>query len=378
MNVKTLLSKNYINLKSWKTKRKIIVIESDDWGSIRMNSKESYNRLLKKGVPVDKSYFTINDCLETNQDLWHLQEVLSSVKDINNRNPILTLNAVVANPDFKKIIEVNYSNYFYKNIIASYKDNINDSSKVYEILKNSLINNEFFKPQFHGREHLNVRKYMNNLFNRNEYDLLGSNESCLLGLVKGSQIKSRAFYNSQNYMAAFEALDVKHQIEIEQITIDGLSIFEQLFGFKSKSFVAQSLIFGNHLLPVLSINNIEYIQGAQQFIPLGGGKLKVKNYFTGAKTQFNQVLSRRNASFEPSSNPNLDWADKCLNEIKIAFNWNSPAIINSHRVNFMGAINPNNRENNLKQLKVLLKTILIKWPDVEFLSSDELGAMIKN
>lgn len=40
--------------RGWKTSRKIIVIESDDWGSIRMPSKEVYNSLLKQGIRVDK------------------------------------------------------------------------------------------------------------------------------------------------------------------------------------------------------------------------------------------------------------------------------------------------------------------------------------
>ena len=67
----------------------------------------------------------------------------------------------------------------YKFNITLEKENINDSSRVYEILKNSIIKNEFFKPQFHGREHLNVRKYMNNLLNSNEYDILGLNEKTI-------------------------------------------------------------------------------------------------------------------------------------------------------------------------------------------------------
>ncbi len=41
MEVKTFLAKNYVNFRGWKTKRKIVVIESDDWGSIRMNNKDS-------------------------------------------------------------------------------------------------------------------------------------------------------------------------------------------------------------------------------------------------------------------------------------------------------------------------------------------------
>ena len=42
MNIRNKLAKYYINLRGWKTNRKIVVIESDDWGSIRMASLKSY------------------------------------------------------------------------------------------------------------------------------------------------------------------------------------------------------------------------------------------------------------------------------------------------------------------------------------------------
>ena len=70
MNLKTQLAKNYINFRGWKTNRKIVVIESDDWGSIRMPSKLAYSNLLKKEIDVDKSYlYDTLDSLEKKEDL---------------------------------------------------------------------------------------------------------------------------------------------------------------------------------------------------------------------------------------------------------------------------------------------------------------------
>ena len=78
MNFKTFLAKNYVNYRGWSTKRKIVVIESDDWGSIRMPSKEVFNDLLAQGIPVDKSYFTKYDSLESREDLGQLFTLLQS------------------------------------------------------------------------------------------------------------------------------------------------------------------------------------------------------------------------------------------------------------------------------------------------------------
>jgi hypothetical protein len=65
-----------------------------------------------------------------------------------------------------------------------------------------------------------------------------------------------------------------------------------------------------------------------------------------------------------------------LNRIETAFRYYKPAIISSHRVNFIGAIVPDNRNKNLMLLKQLLFEIVKKWPDVEFMSSDQLGDLM--
>lgn len=45
------------NIPGWHTKRKIIVIESDDWGSIRMPSRQAYDYLLSKGYNIDENRY---------------------------------------------------------------------------------------------------------------------------------------------------------------------------------------------------------------------------------------------------------------------------------------------------------------------------------
>ena len=62
--------RNIINTFGYKTNRKIVVFESDDWGSIRMPSKLAYSNLLKKEIDVDKSYlYDTLDSLEKKGDL---------------------------------------------------------------------------------------------------------------------------------------------------------------------------------------------------------------------------------------------------------------------------------------------------------------------
>ena len=84
-------------------KRPVIIIESDDWGSIRMPSKETYNNLVKAGIKVEQSNYNRLDSLECNRDLESLFELLSAFKDKTGNHPVFTGVCVVANPEFQKM-----------------------------------------------------------------------------------------------------------------------------------------------------------------------------------------------------------------------------------------------------------------------------------
>jgi len=68
---------------------------------------------LSKGIPVDNFYFTKYDCLESEEDLQLLFETLSLFKDRNGAHPVITANAVVANPDFISIKSCGKKEYHY-------------------------------------------------------------------------------------------------------------------------------------------------------------------------------------------------------------------------------------------------------------------------
>ena len=97
---KSLLSVHASNIPGWCTNRKIVVIESDDWGSIRMSSLEAFKKLLKAGMREDRNHYNLYDSLESNRDLECLFETLSNFKDKNGKAPVMTGVNVVANPVF--------------------------------------------------------------------------------------------------------------------------------------------------------------------------------------------------------------------------------------------------------------------------------------
>jgi hypothetical protein len=80
----------------------------------------------------------------------------------------------------------------------------------------------------------------------------------------------------------------------------------------------------------------------------------------------------RNTHFEPVLNENKDWINRCLQDISNAFLFNKPAIISSHRINYISSISEQNGKKGLADLKKLLKEILKRWPDIEFVSTADL------
>lgn len=365
------IKKNIVNAPGWRTSKKIVVIESDDWGSISMPSLEVYQKLLEKGVPVDKSSFSMYDSLESGDDLNELFHVLTSYKDHKGNHPTITACAVVANPDFEKIKDSGMREYFYEPITETYKRYPNHD-KSFEIWKKGMENHLLW-PQFHGREHLNPREWLKSLQTGNEQEILAFENQALLGFT--NQITSKRF---MGYLAAFDYDENDNFNDFEAVIKEGQELFEELFGFKSKSFVAPTGIRSDKLDEFLIKYGIEYHQLGQQFLPYNEAQFAIRNRLMGAKNQYGQIYWRRNGTFEPSRDFNFDWVNSVLNEMKYAFNWGKPFVISSHRVNFIGGLVKENRENTLRLLDNLIRETIKAYPDVEFMSSDQLGDEIRN
>lgn len=366
ISFKQQLTRNIQNIPGWRTKRKIVVIESDDWGSIRMASKKSFDYFLSKGLEVDKCPYNSNDALESNEDLELLFDVLNSVKDTNGNPALLTANNIVANPDFEKIKEDNFQKYHYELFTDTLKK-YPQHDRVLQLYKEG-ITRKIIQPQSHSREHVNVALWMKTLQKKDELSLLAFEQN-MFSVHPSTKPKYK-----DEFMDAYgsnENID-----EQKNILKDGLNLFEKIWGFKSKSFIAPSYTWNPAVEGTLNNEGVKYLQGIMiQKIhsEYYGTPIKKKYHYQGQKNKFGQRYLVRNAFFEPTLLPGFDSVNDCMNRIDIAFNRSKPAIIGSHRLNFIGYINPENRSKNLKLLSELLGKIVKKWPDVEFMSSDKLG-----
>jgi len=355
-----------IDALAWKTNKKIIVFESDDWGSIRMPSKETYKQCLKDGYAVDKNLFSRYDSLASEDDLNLLFELLLKYKDSVGNHPIITANCLVSNPDFDKIKENNFEKYEYESIITTFKRYPKHHNCFELWMKGKELG--VFMPQSHGREHLNVSRFMTDLNNNNIHALYALQHE-MPGIFDPSNLA-----DGNNYVVALEYKDKADEYGKCEILKDGLKIFEQLFKFRSKTFIATNYIWSPLMEKTLASNNVKALQGSRfQYIPKGHYQgFKKKLHYTGQTNKHNQLYFARNAYFEPSLSSSKDLVNSTLFEIESAFKKKLPAIISTHRVNFVGFIDENNRDGSLKLLDELLKAIVKRWPDAEFMSSDQL------
>lgn len=370
--IKSVVSKKIRNIPGKKVNRKYLVIESDDWGSIRMPSIESYRNLKSHNINLGEGEslrYNISDTLANVDDFSALYETLSKFRDINGNTPVFTALSLVANPDFDKIAKDNFTKYYYEPFTETLKKyNIGNAIEMWR----EGIDNKLFYPEFHGREHLNISVWMRALQNNDRDTMIAFQEGCW-GFMNHIQHQHNIMYQ-----AAFE---LEHYSDIENhkdAIKTGLELFEEIHGYKAKFFVPPNGPFNNTLEATASQSGIAYMGASKvQLESLGQGKTKKVYHWLGQKNKNGQTYLTRNAFFEPNA-PGYDWVDTCLEDISDAFKWNKPVVISSHRTNYIGSLDASNRDNSLAKLSELISIVLKKWPDVEFITSTQLGNIINS
>lgn len=340
---------------------KYLIIESDDWGGIRTPSNEALLAFKKRGFELYK-YTYQNDALASKKDLEELFGLLLGIKNGDGKSPVITANAIMANPDFKRIRDSDFKVYFYEPFTETFKryPEHKDNLRIWK----EGIESGIFYPQFHGREHLNIRSWLKALQKPDDK-------------VRYSFDWESTYSGIGNY-AFMEAFDWESTEEVNEhidIIHDGLRIFNQAFGYRAKTFMAPCYTWHPKLEQALADNGIEWIQSARNQLVRDNetdSYNRVAHYFS-EKNCYNSRFNIRNVFFEPFDKRFKDWSNKAFYGVYLAFLMGRPAVISTHRINYVGYIDPKNRDNGLTQLRKLLRKIVNKWPDVKFISTDQLS-----
>jgi hypothetical protein len=163
-------------------------------------------------------------------------------------------------------------------------------------------------------------------------------------------------------------------VDLEAMITEGAGLFEKQFGHKALSVMAPNYCWTDTVEQIWGRLGVRYIQGMPcQYV---GSTKRRRFHYLGQRGTGGGYYLVRNGRLEPSRfGPRS--VQRCLREVARAFRFHRPAIICSHRVNYIGSIEPRNRAEGLRQLKALLEAICRRWPEVRFLSSPELGGVLE-
>ena len=369
MSIKSDLTRLVKNLPGKKTRRRIVCIYVDDYGSIRVKDKKAYETLKAAGLPMDSSRYARFETLASTEDMQKLFEVLTSVKDSNGHYACFTPFANIANPDFDKIRESGFTKYYREPFTETLKRYGPSHEGSYKLWQQGLAEH-LFHPEYHGTEHINVLRFMQALQRGHKTTRLAfDNESVALPVLPGDEPlhhETTVFYIEK----AEENEALKEDIRT------GMAMFESLLGYRPRQFTPGAGIYSPALHHVLKEEGIDYINVNRYCpYPLGDGKYVKRFLSNGKQNEEGQRYVVRNCVFEPylgNCSRNSMAVAGCLKNIEAAFRMHAPAIISTHRVNFVGSLESSHRDDSLMQLKELLIEIVKCWPDVEFMDGTQM------
>ena len=359
-----MILKKYLgNALGWSTKRKLLVIEADDFG---------WSNIYRRGDVLDyldlqsnSSYFLKHDKLEDRKDLDNIYGVLKSVKDKNDNHAVLTPLVVMAYPDFEKIANSDFQNFYYKPFydLVSKLHGEETWDKWQEGIESGLL-----VPEYHGRDHINVSKWLQELKNNKSIayqafknDIATLDHKFELDGVTHKSSAAYIFLNKDDVANKIESLE------------SGINLFNDVFGRKPTLFTPPGSGYSYVYNQTLVENGVKSVQLQRRHnLLMEDGSYKAKNYYFGEKAIDKRLLiTPRNCLFEPHNRSKDNWVKSCFTDVSVAFQMRKPAIISTHRINFVNQEKPENG-NGLEKLEELLNKLVHKYPDIEFVSKNEL------
>ena len=354
---------NLKNIPGKNAREKIVVIEADDWGSIRMPSKAVFDNLTSKRFYLNNRYDKY-DTLADEEDLSELFLALTLVKDKTGRNAIMTPMVNVCNPDFEKIKTSGFEQFYFEPFTKTL-ERYGRSKANFELWREGIAK-KIFVPEYHGNSHVMAPMLLQHLKEGNKLALEAFEMGYIHPFIKDSKL------NTYSFRPELFFSNPEHISNLVQNLRKGVTVFQDIFEYSPMAYAPTNSIFHPVFEKPLFDSGIRFLfSGLFAKVPDGKGGLKRKFYPVGKTGKSGLKYYMRNCAFEPTDS-NYQGVALTIRQMEAAFRWNKPAIISTHRVNFIGSLNKSNRKKGIEELRLLLKTIMEKWPDVVFMSSAEM------
>ena len=350
--------KKYLDYRGWSTNRKLVLFEVDDYGWSNYFDEDKIKYPDDLGIPPFVQY----DRIATSDDLDRLYNVLCSVKDKNGQSAVFSPMTVTGNPDYRKIKDSDFTEYFSEPFTETFERNY--GSKLLDKW-NEGINAGVFMPEYHGREHLHVSSWLNALSAPNSKTRKAFDAGVYTFADDGEKVLNRKFGAAYSFAHKSEIPFLKESLK------EGVDFYRDALKHTPSSFTPPAGGYSydyDSLLTGLGLKAVSLGKATQ--ITSRSGSNKRKFHYLGQQSKSKMSYIPRNCLFEPHSKKS-DAVNRCMRDIESAFDRKKPAIISSHRINFVNDDSGYNGNGLLKLEKLLSKTIE-KFPDVEFISTRAL------
>lgn len=338
-----------------RSEERIVLFECDDMGSLANSVSPRDSYFYRSGLLKDNRY-TRADALFNRDDLARLAMTLDRFEDIRGNHPSFHAFFNVANPCLDTLISSGFSELVFKDFREILLGNDQNSLWCYW---KTLIAEGRIKPHFHGLTHLNIPNWYDAIKGSVDYQ-----ELIKMGcpnISNPNNIETLSGYRTELYFRNNEDFQ-----SISTNLLKGLEIYEQLFGLRATRFAPTNGFFHVDYLPLLKGAGITSVNlNLSVNTQKRNGRVIKSNLLFESIKGSKSVFYRRNSNFEPTD-PGYKDISNTLHQIDRAFKNNRPAIISTHRVNFISSRIQANGDKGILELNKLLSAILSRWPDVSF------------
>jgi len=310
----------------------VVIIESDDWGP---GPAEQASRLVEIGA------------------------VLSRYSDRDGHPPVMTISVVLGAPDVAAIQEGGFRRYQrvtladprYRELLTVFQNGVRQG---------------VFALQLHGMEHLWPPTFMR---------LAQQDGAVSRWLEQGDYaetetlppaVQSRWIDGSTLPSQPLDATAIAAAVREEVMT------FQEIFGSSPTVAVPPTFIWNSEVERAWAADGV-------QFVVTPGRRYTMRNphgqpagvdrlMFSGEIGEGGVSYLLRDIYFEPTFGHQ---AEQVLAEIRQRWRLGRPALLETHRSNFLGEASAH--QHSLQELQRLLDSVLREWPQVRFMSTEELG-----
>ena len=349
-----------------KSRRKIIVFESDDWGGLGWPDLRTYRKAMRNPdirSAVNRSAAwrisaTAMDSLESVADLDALVGLLLRFRGGDGRPAVFTPVYFLANPDYDAIRARGFTAYYDRGIDAEYPPPWRARGDVLAKARAGICLG-VWAPESHNTRaagHFDPHKWVRLLREGKDRGFSAFFDLRMIG--KPAEVTT-------DKGLEFDSMGLD---ELNRWVKTGTNYFRNAFGYAPRvSGLADARGRCKALAEIM-----------EKILARHGVKtiLNAANRAMGAyNRELDLVYIKRNAVFEPlgiKARATKGGWKSCYAEILKAWSENQPAIVNTHRVNYT-SLDPAKKAESLRQLECLLALVQKEHPEAVYHSSYELG-----